>query len=565
MRKERFVEQGKRWAALLLMMAMTLGIGRMPHILQTGASENFRRPDTRDNAPVKITFGNGDFEEPAFSGSWAYFPGENTAGVSFPTGIRSATEYVPYWNVRPASDSDASHPSVGYIELKKVGGSSARGQSLEPITDFSSYVYQNFETTPGQRLYYSYEQIAPSGVNPVVRAYITDGNSDMMIDDIVQEEAGDGDWRWIEGLYIVPEGQTETSIGFENVHENLGVMSGANIDNVSVLAAPHLLISKSSDTESVDVSGGNRRFRYRLEVGNAGQIGAYNLQIRDMLGAGVRFVGDVETDLPAGHITYSADDTHVEFSIEREYILPEDGSFSISYEVEMDNFYNGSNTYTADSQASVGYYDSGYRHLYPHESRSYSNVFSQRGHKTDSSNTGGGGSSTTVVTDTSSTAMQESGLPQSTAASQESAGGGEQGQEAVEASFKKREGDLELELVLRNPQSLGRQGEVLHYQLILENKGQESLRGIWLRSYVPEYTGFDSSDALGEYGYIDGKEHVTWFVKELGAGKKRSLDFKVRTDYCVQGDIESEVYYALLGEEEKPYHNAGDNPSIKIN
>lgn len=103
-------------------------------------------------------------------------------------------------------------------------------------------------------------------------------------------------------------------------------------------------------------------------------------------------------------------------------------------------------------------------------------------------------------------------------------------------------------------------GTELKYEILVRNKGEGDAKGLWIRKYIPSYTHFSETDT-GDYGCIDKKEHVTWFIPELAAGQEIRLRFKISKDYCVAGRIEGSLYYELLDSEEKPYANDRRNPA----
>lgn len=103
-------------------------------------------------------------------------------------------------------------------------------------------------------------------------------------------------------------------------------------------------------------------------------------------------------------------------------------------------------------------------------------------------------------------------------------------------------------------------GTELKYEILVKNKGEGDAKGLWIRKYIPSYTHFSETDT-GDYGCIDKKEHVTWFIPELAAGQEIRLRFKISKDYCVAGRIEGSLYYELLDSEEKPYANDRRNPA----
>ena len=105
-------------------------------------------------------------------------------------------------------------------------------------------------------------------------------------------------------------------------------------------------------------------------------------------------------------------------------------------------------------------------------------------------------------------------------------------------------------------------GAIITYHIKLENLYDKDLVGLRIREYIPEYTHYYShSGSLGDYGYVNGKEHITWFIPVLRAGESVNLEFKVSKDYCVQGNIAAKLYYEVTGSESKPYSNMIKDPS----
>jgi len=104
-------------------------------------------------------------------------------------------------------------------------------------------------------------------------------------------------------------------------------------------------------------------------------------------------------------------------------------------------------------------------------------------------------------------------------------------------------------------------GAIITYHIKLENIYNKDLLGLRVREYMPAYTHYYShNDSRGEYGYVNGDEHITWFIPVLKAGEKIELEFKVSKDYCVQGSIAARLYYEVTGSEIKPYSNITEDP-----
>lgn len=103
-------------------------------------------------------------------------------------------------------------------------------------------------------------------------------------------------------------------------------------------------------------------------------------------------------------------------------------------------------------------------------------------------------------------------------------------------------------------------GAEIKYEILVRNKGDREAKGVWIRKYIPDYTHFSECDA-GDYGCIEQKEHVTWFIPELAPKQEIILSFSVSKDYCIGGRIEGKLYYELRNSEEKPYANDRRNPA----
>lgn len=104
-------------------------------------------------------------------------------------------------------------------------------------------------------------------------------------------------------------------------------------------------------------------------------------------------------------------------------------------------------------------------------------------------------------------------------------------------------------------------GEVFNYNITFKNNSDEDFEGIRIRTYIPEYTHYyQHSNTLGDYGFIEGREHITWFIPELAKGESISFNFDVSKDYCIAGDIKEQVYYELTDTKDEPYSNLAVDP-----
>ncbi len=77
---------------------------------------------------------------------------------------------------------------------------------------------------------------------------------------------------------------------------------------------------------------------------------------------------------------------------------------------------------------------------------------------------------------------------------------------------------------------------------------------------MPTYTHFyDSLD--GEYGCVEDREFVSWFIKSLDKGESVSLDYSFIKDSCHGKGYQQEIYYEIINSDEAPYFNSKENPS----
>lgn len=117
--------------------------------------------------------------------------------------------------------------------------------------------------------------------------------------------------------------------------------------------------------------------------------------------------------------------------------------------------------------------------------------------------------------------------------------------------------------VLSDPEKTEPGGDI-EYGLILKNRGNETVYGIWIRDYVPDFTHFSSSDESGVYGCVNGREFVSWFIEKFEPGQEIRLEFKAAKDYCVAGSITDKLYYEILNSQEEPYMNRDKDPAFKF-
>ena len=117
--------------------------------------------------------------------------------------------------------------------------------------------------------------------------------------------------------------------------------------------------------------------------------------------------------------------------------------------------------------------------------------------------------------------------------------------------------------VLSDPEKT-ESGADIEYELILKNRGNETVYGIWIRDYVPDFTHFSSADESGVYGCVNGREFVSWFIEKLEPGQEIRLEFKAAKDYCVAGSITDKLYYEILNTHKEPYMNRDKDPAFKF-
>lgn len=104
--------------------------------------------------------------------------------------------------------------------------------------------------------------------------------------------------------------------------------------------------------------------------------------------------------------------------------------------------------------------------------------------------------------------------------------------------------------------------KIYKYTITVENKSTSDAVGLFVRRYMPEYTNFYSTDSLGHYGCVDGREHVSWFIDRLKAGERVQLTFRAAVNNCRPDRlvIRHRVYYEISGSETPPMMNTGTDP-----
>ena len=99
------------------------------------------------------------------------------------------------------------------------------------------------------------------------------------------------------------------------------------------------------------------------------------------------------------------------------------------------------------------------------------------------------------------------------------------------------------------------------FSYLLQNNGEAAAEGIYIRAYMPTYMQFVSADSRGDYGFIDGREHVTWYIERLEAGEAVEIGYRAAFGYCIAGQVTSEIRYEVLGAGPKPYANRRQDPA----
>lgn len=173
------------------------------------------------------TFLNGSFEDPL----------QNSGGVYVNDGL------VPGWH---STDSTAGQPIELWID-GFIGENASEGQQfLELEATDAATVYQDFATTPGQVISWSFDLSPRLNSSDVAETYVRIGPSSGALIDQGLQRANVIGWTAKSGTYVVPAGQTLTRFAFfsdpatfQFYDVNLGrVLRGeTHIDNV-VLTTP---------------------------------------------------------------------------------------------------------------------------------------------------------------------------------------------------------------------------------------------------------------------------------------------------------------------------------------
>lgn len=507
----------------------------------TNASEEFKRASMREDVPKHINLINGTFEEPKINTVWTYIR---------PMNIHTESEaYIEGWNIacdevatREASPSDIGIVSDGghsclrnYLELKKLDYRSDN-QSLELISEEPIYVYQNFETTAKQKLYINFDYRSSVSNAGKLKVYMAEKDETRNESNLIFEKKASTVWQNQTLSYVVPKGRENSSIGFfseGSVYRTIGV----NIDNVDIKTGPYLLVEKSSDKALANIKDGNS-IKYNIKIKNYGQLAAGSLSLFDILDRNIKSISELKLGEQAIS-SYSVEDNRLKINLDSGLLIEPNEEINVSYVAHIDSDKLSKALYDIKTQMQVNYRDYAYGELRG-EDKAYSNVYEQQIYKTMKEKNNDVAENISNINSSDSNRF-------------------------VSLSDKAdKEKKLEIETKLENPNALAIGGANLKYAINIKNKGDKPLKNIWLRAYVPKYTNYLDSDSLGEYGYVNKREHITWYIDEIPAGEEKKLYYDVSVDYCIGGSIETDTYYEILDEGTKPYYNTETNPKNRL-
>lgn len=620
---------------VLVVATIVAGSFVLPSFVQ--AQSIFQEPHNNFR-PNTIHIVNGSFEMPQISsrfypynsGSWNYIPAMNelTGGASLSntssainalgnqsgggTGSRASLSYVDGWNAVPSSTVTHIIPRfANYIEVQRAGANSnfpstaADGQQyIELDADQPSYVYQTMQTTPGSRLYYSFN-LRNRGGSGRVKVYVK--GSDASRGNATQDiETHSSHWEHYEGVYTVPEGQYRTDIGFESMSEETAAR-GNLLDHVEVRTGAYLEVNKSSSVLGEEVLGGTI-YTYTLHIENFGQTDADQLIVTDQLDGDVDFIGNAKKDgVDFTGVSYDEEHKKVLFHLSGDTIGNVDAnhhSMDLSYQVRVkDTATEGE----IKSQASIDYHDANqdssargifysgvdivhigrrpavaqgsirvqWNQLMPTLVNSGLDVQLYRNGEiygwpvhidamtqweyhwnnlVDENNT------TSVWTVRLLNSVENYQLdienirPREWVIRANFSNPGSNTQDRIVDDVHSQE-RVKVLYSLTNPEDQNIEGRILHYKIRVKNDTSQTARGIWIRDVMPLYTHFDAVDTQGEYGVIEGREHATWFVDRLLPGEEKEFWVDILQDFCCPEIQVNQVNYELTGNENRPYVN----------
>ena len=397
-------------------------------------------------------------------------------------------------------------------------------------------MYQNFETTAKQKLYINFDYRSSVSNAGKLKVYMAEKDEARNESNLIFEKKASTAWQNQTLSYVVPKGQEESSIGFFSEGSAYRTV-GVNIDNVDIKTGAYLLVEKSSDKALSDTKDGNS-IRYNIKIKNYGQIAAGSLSLFDILDRSIKSISELKLGEQAIS-SYSVEESRLKINLDSSFLIEPNEEINVSYVAQIDSDKLSKALYDIKTQMQVNYRDYAYGELRG-EDKAYSNVYEQQIYKTMEEKNNDVAENTSNINSSDSNRF-------------------------VSLSDKAdKEKKLEIETKLENPDSLAVGGAKLKYGINVKNKGDKPLKNIWLRAYVPKYTNYLDSDSLGEYGYVNKREHITWYIDEIPAGEEKKLYYDVSVDYCIGGSIETDTYYEILDEGTKPYYNTETNPKNRL-
>lgn len=94
------------------------------------------------------------------------------------------------------------------------------------------------------------------------------------------------------------------------------------------------------------------------------------------------------------------------------------------------------------------------------------------------------------------------------------------------------------------------------------NTSNQTQYGLYIREYVPAYCLYVSHSG-GSYGAIQGKEHVTLFMPEIGAKQTVTIQMNLRMNVCTPDTVvlNCPTYYEITGSRDTIQTNDPQNPA----
>lgn len=285
------------------------------------ATYTFHQPTIAISKPVNFT--NGGFELPVCSATTAAT--QNYAHYSTLWGWYYYDESnVPGWDTTAVNAADRAGPVANSIQLcKNVYDSTAPNsgnQYAELNTDFASCLYQNLNTTPGSKLYWSFAHApylkngTPDSMNFILRvpgyagwASPAPGETQTTV---ISHFNGTTSWgtatngatprangRWVvySGKYTVPAGQTTTSFEFTAVSAGYNLSMGNFLDDIKFQTGASLITQKAiTNSSGQRIDGGYGAYSdivtVTMKITNWGETDAAPCVLSDTLWDGLQFV-----------------------------------------------------------------------------------------------------------------------------------------------------------------------------------------------------------------------------------------------------------------------------------